>query len=56
MNPTGMDQMIQDLNELCSRDNFIRFAIDKVQCSRAIYHLLVFDGAEVTAALLSRIA
>ena len=41
-----------DINELCSRDIYIRFADDKVRCSRAFYHVLVMDGAEVAAALL----
>jgi hypothetical protein len=47
-----MDHIIQDINDLCSRDIYIRFADDKVQCSRAFYHVLVMDGAEVAAALL----
>jgi hypothetical protein len=42
----------QDINDLCSRDFYIRFGDDKVLCSRAFCHLLVMDGAEVAAALL----
>ena len=50
----SMDQIIRDINELCSRDIYIRFAYDKVRCSCAFYHpsLLVMDGAKVAAALL----
>ncbi len=47
-----MDHIIQDINELCSRDMYIRFADDKVWCGRAFYHLLVMDGAKVAAAFL----
>jgi hypothetical protein len=48
----SMDHIIQDINELCSRDIYLRFADDKVLLSRAFYHVLVMDGAEVAAALL----
>jgi hypothetical protein len=48
----SMDHIIQDINELCSRDIYLRFADDKVRLSRAFYHVLVMDGAEVAAALL----
>ena len=47
-----MDHIIRDINELCSRDIYLRFADDKVRLSRAFYHVLVMDGAEVAAALL----
>jgi hypothetical protein len=47
-----MDHIIQGINELCSRDIYLRFADDKVRLSRAFYHVLVMDGAEVAAALL----
>jgi hypothetical protein len=47
----SMDHIIRDINNLCSRDIYIRFADDKVRCSRAFYHLLVMDGAKVAAAL-----
>ena len=48
----SMDHIIRDINELCSRDIYLRFADDKVRLSRAFYHVLVMDGAEVAAALL----
>jgi hypothetical protein len=51
----SMDHIIQDISDLCSRDIYIRFADDKVQCSRAFYHVLVMDGAEVAAALLCNV-
>ena len=49
-----MDHIIQDINDLCSRDIYLRFADDKVRCARTFYHALVMpvDGAEVVAALL----
>ena len=48
----SMDHIIQDINDLCSRDIYLRFADDKVRCARTFYHALVMDGAEVAAALL----
>ena len=48
----SMDHIIRDINELCSRDIYLRFADDKVRLSRAFYHVLVMDDAEVAAALL----
>ena len=47
-----MDHIIHNINELCSRDIYLRFADDKVRLSSAFYHLLVMDDAEVAAALL----
>ncbi len=47
-----MDNIIQDIDELCSKDIYLRFADDdKVRLSPAFYHVLVMDGAEVAAAL-----
>ena len=48
----SMDHIIQDINELCSKDIYLCFADNKVRLSRAFYHVLVMDGAEVAAALL----
>jgi hypothetical protein len=48
----SMNHIIQDINDLCSRDISLRFADDQVRCSRTFYHLLAMDGAEVAAALL----
>ena len=42
----SMEHILQDINELCSRDIYLRFADDKVRCSRAFFHVLVKDGAE----------
>ncbi len=47
-----MDHIIQDINDLCSRDIYLRFADDRVCCVRTCFHALVMDGAEVAAALL----
>jgi hypothetical protein len=48
---TGMDHIIQDIDELCSRDIYLCFADDKDRSRPAFYHVLVrvMDGAEVAA-------
>jgi hypothetical protein len=38
---TGIDHIIQDIDELCSKDVYLRFADDKVRLSPAFYHVLV---------------
>ncbi len=45
--------MIQDIDELCSKDIYLCFADDKDRLSPAFYHVLVrvMDGAEVAATL-----
>ena len=48
----SMDHIIADLNELCSKDIYLRFADNRVRLSRAFYHVLVLDGAEVAAATM----
>ncbi len=50
-----MDHIIQDINDLCSRDIYLRFADDRVCCVRTFFHALVMDGAEVAAALLCNV-
>ena len=49
-----MDHIIQNINELSSKDIHLCFADNKVRLSRVFYHVLVMDGAEleVAAALL----
>ena len=47
-----MDHIIQDINDLCARDIYLRFADDRVRCFSTFYHALVMDGKEVAAALL----
>ena len=49
---SSMDHIIADINELCSKDIYLRFADGQVRCSRPFYHLLVMDGQEVGAALM----
>ena len=50
-----MDHIIQDIDELCSKDIYLCFADDKDRLSPAFYHVLVrvMDGAsaEVAAAI-----
>ena len=48
----SMDHIIADINKLCSKDFYLRFADGLVRCSRAFYHVLVMDGQEVGAALM----
>jgi hypothetical protein len=48
----SMDHVIADLNELCSKDMYIRFADNRIRLSRAFYHVLVLDGAEIAAATM----
>ena len=48
----SMDHVIEDLNELCSKDIYLRFADDRIRLSRAFFHVLVLDGAEVAAATM----
>jgi hypothetical protein len=38
---------IADINELYSKDMYLRFADGQVRCSKAFYHLLDMDGQEV---------
>ncbi len=47
----SMDHMIQDIDELFSKDIYLHFADDTVRLSPAFYHVLVMDGAEVAAAI-----
>jgi hypothetical protein len=47
-----MDHIIADLNELCSRDIYLRLAGNRICWSQAFYHVLVLDGAKVTAATM----
>jgi hypothetical protein len=48
----SMDHVIADLNYLCSRDIYIRYADNCIRLSRALYHVLVLDWAEVAAATM----
>ncbi len=48
----SMDHIIQDINDLCSRDIYLRFADDRGRCVSTFFYALVMDGAEVAAALL----
>ncbi len=47
----SINHIIQDIDELCSKDIYLHFADDKIRLSPAFYHVLVMDGAEVAAAL-----
>ncbi len=49
---SSMDHIIADINKLCSKDMYLRFADGQVRCSRRFCHLLVMDGQEVGAALM----
>jgi hypothetical protein len=47
-----MDHVIADLNDLCSRDIYLRDADNRILLSRAFNHVLVLDWAEVAAATM----
>ena len=49
---SSMDHIIADINLLCSKDIYLRFADGQVRCSRVFFHILVMDGQEVGAALM----
>ena len=48
----SMDHVIADLNDLCSKDIYLRYADNRIRLSRPFYHVLVLDGAEVAAATM----
>ena len=48
----SMDHVIANLNKLCSSDIYLRFADNRIRLSRAFFHVLVLDGAEVAAATM----
>ena len=48
-----MDHIIADLNELYLKNIHLRFADNLIHLSRAFYHVLVLDGAEVAAATMN---
>ena len=48
----SMDHVIADLNKLCSSDIYLRYADNQIRLSRAFFHVLVLDGAEVAAATM----
>ncbi len=48
----SMDHVIADLNDLCLRDIYLRYADNRIRLSRAFYHVLVLEGAEVAAATM----
>ena len=49
-----MDQIIADLNELCSEDVHLHFAehLSLIRLSRAFYHVHVLDVSQVAAATM----
>jgi hypothetical protein len=49
---SSMDHVIADLNKLCSSDIYLCFADNRIRLSRAFFHVLVLDGAEVAAATI----
>ncbi len=48
----SMDHVIAELNKLCLKDIYLRFADDRIRLSRAYFHVLVLDGAEMAAATM----
>ena len=44
-----MDPVVEEINQLCSEDNYFRFADGKVRLGRCFWHLLSMDGLEIAA-------
>ena len=44
-----MDPVVEEINQLCSEDNYFRFAYGKVRLGRCFWHLLSMDGLEIAA-------
>ncbi len=47
----SMDHVMADLNESCWKDTHLRYDDDRIRLSRAFFHLLALDCAEVAAAV-----
>ena len=44
-----MDYVVDEINELCSEDQYFRFADGRVRLGRCFGHLLSMDGLEIAA-------
>ena len=48
----AMAPIIDEINEICSKDDFYRFADKLVRQGRGFWHLLSMDGAEIAQATM----
>ena len=48
----AMSPIIDEINEICSKDDFYRFADKLVRQGRGFWHLLSMDGAEIAQATM----
>ena len=49
---SAMAHIIQEINDICSKDDYYRFADKLVRQGRGFWHLLCMDGAEIAAATM----
>ena len=49
---SAMAHIIPEINDICSKDDYYRFADKLVRQGRGFWHLLCMDGAEIAAATM----
>ena len=49
---SAMAHIIPEINEICSKNDYYRFADKLVRQGRGFWHLLCMDGAEIAAATM----
>ena len=49
---SAMAHIIPELNDICAKDDYYRFADKLVRQGRGFWHLLCMDGAEIAAATM----
>ena len=49
---SAMAHIIPEINEICSKNDYYRFADKVVRQGRGFWHLLCMDGAEIAAATM----
>ena len=49
---SAMAHIIPEINMICSKNNYYRFADKLVRQGRCFWHLLCMDGAEIAAATM----
>ena len=47
----AMGHIVADVNDLCSKDRYYRFADKIVRCGRGFWHFLSLDGSEIAVQL-----
>jgi hypothetical protein len=49
---SAMAHIIPEINDICSKDDYYRFADKLVRQGRGLWHLMCMDGAEIAAATM----